>query len=129
MASQTSFLFALFGLPFVAVGLGMLFGRFITDALNRKSTVYGFTAERILVKSGSRRTSVKSIAISSLGELELSEKPDGSGTIFLGPTGFKALVTSKESLPNARSTSSIAYIENAREVYKQLVQLQKEGIE
>lgn len=121
MAAQSSILFALFGIPFVLVGFGMVAGRFIADAWNRKTMVYGITTERILVKSGISKTVVKSIAIASIADVELVEKKDGSGTIFLGPTGFKALVSSKETLPNARTIHSIAHIPNVREVYNQLL--------
>ncbi len=44
--------FALFGLPFVAVGLYLIFGRFIYKANRKRQTVYGLTAGRALVAVG-----------------------------------------------------------------------------
>lgn len=45
--------FALFGLPFVAVGLYFIFGRFIYKANRKRQTVYGLTEGRALVAVGS----------------------------------------------------------------------------
>jgi len=44
--------FPLFGLPFVAVGLYMVFGRFIGDARMRARTFYGVTNDRVIIISG-----------------------------------------------------------------------------
>ena len=51
MASQAG-LFALFGIPFVIIGLIFVFGRFIIDAKQRENTFYGVTEDRIIIKSG-----------------------------------------------------------------------------
>lgn len=45
--------FALFGLPFVALGLYFIFGRFIYKANRKRQTVYGLTEGRALVGVGS----------------------------------------------------------------------------
>ena len=54
-------LMSLFGVPFVLVGLFMVFGRFILDARQRANTVYGITEHRIIIKSGIFSKSIKSI--------------------------------------------------------------------
>jgi len=44
--------YALFGLPFVALGLYLIFGRFIYKANRKRHTVYGLTEGRALVAVG-----------------------------------------------------------------------------
>ncbi len=57
--------FALFGVPFVAVGLYFIFGRFIYKAYRKRQTVYGLTEGRALVAVGS----------GSLSEAPLQQTP------------------------------------------------------
>ena len=77
--------FALFGLIFVGVGLYIVAGRFFADAIRRAKTFYGVTTQRAIIRSGIFTPSVKSLELSSLGGLSLSERRDRSGTITLGP--------------------------------------------
>ena len=81
------FVFPLFGLPFVAIGLYMIFGRFFTDSAQRRKTVYGITDQRVIIRSGLFRRTTKSLNLRTLSDVTLSERGDGSGTITLGPTG------------------------------------------
>jgi hypothetical protein len=79
--------FKLFGLPFLAAGLYITFGRFLLDMRLRRRLVYLVTDRRILIlKQGSSATS-KSLDIKRLPALELEERPDGAGTIRFGPSG------------------------------------------
>lgn len=50
--------FALFGIPFVAVGLWMLIGRFFYKAYRARRTVYGLTATKALICVGGSTTEV-----------------------------------------------------------------------
>ena len=71
-------------LPFFAVGLYLLIGRFFEDRLYRSRLIYGVTDRRAIIVSGVRRRSVQSIYLSSLSALKLEERRDGSGTIYFG---------------------------------------------
>jgi len=83
------FVFPLFGLPFVAIGLYMIFGRFFTDSAQRRNTVYGITDQRVIIRSGLFSRATKSLNLRTLSDVTLSERGDGSGTITLGPgAGF-----------------------------------------
>lgn len=109
--------FVLWGIPFVLVGLYMIFGRFWTDARLRANTFYGVTSERILIVSGFFSRQTKSLNLETLADLSLSEKADGSGTITFGSMPYWAwmysgaawpgmgmqLVPQFESLPDART--------------------------
>lgn len=84
VSSGAPFFFALFGIPFVLVGLHFIFGRFLVDMKQREKTAYGLTNERILIISGLLTRSVKSLNLRTLSDVSLNERPDGSGTITFG---------------------------------------------
>jgi hypothetical protein len=50
----TNRLFILWGIPFVAIGLYMMFGRFILKARRKRATAYGITDQRAMVAIGDR---------------------------------------------------------------------------
>lgn len=78
-------IFPLFGLPFVIVGLYLIFGRFWVDAKKRKNTLYGITDQRIIILSGLFSRSIKSLNLKTLTDVSMTQKFDGSGDISFGP--------------------------------------------
>ena len=78
--------FPLFGVPFVCVGLYLIFGRFFADARSRSRTFYGVTSERIIIISGLFSLQTKSLQLRTLTDVSLTQRADGSGTITFGPT-------------------------------------------
>lgn len=126
MASQVSVFFGLFGLPFVVVGIYLVFGRFIVDKRKRDSTVYGLTEQRILIKSGKWKTEVQSFHISSLPEIDLVETSDGLGTITFGSRNpYRTKSPSTGSWPGMKGTPTLSRIQDARKVFNQIMQLKK----
>lgn len=95
----------LWGIPFVLVGLWMIFGRFFTDAWTRARTVYGVTSRRVLIINGLARRQVRSLQLLGLAELNNSEQADGSGTITFGAgpawTAVRGWPMSNQYLPPA----------------------------
>ena len=79
------FFFMLWGIPFILVGLYIVFGRFFVDARTREGTLYGLTSERIIIVSGLFSRQTKSLQLRAVSEISLTECPDGSGTIAFGP--------------------------------------------
>lgn len=72
--------FPLFGLPFIGIGLGMLWMPFKT---RRKAaqTIYGLTDRRMLrVTAGTKRESA-SVLISQMGPIDVTADADGYGTL------------------------------------------------
>lgn len=119
MALDASIFFALFGTPFILVGLYLLFGRYFFDALSRKNTVYGLTNKRIIKKSGLFKVHYKSVFLDTLPSLSYTEKPDGSGDINFGHTlgSFKnSKDINKSDFPLVR----IEFIQNVRSVHNKI---------
>ena len=99
------FLFPLFGLPFVAIGLFMIVGRFLADARARARTIYGVTNQRILIVRGARSQQTRSLELSAIPELSLVEHKDGTGTITFGGASLAAMTTLFGGAPTPAATS------------------------
>ena len=114
--------FALWGIPFVIMGVYLIVGRFFVDSVQRSRTAYGVTDRRILILSGLLSKTVKSLSVKTLADVSLTEKADRSGTISFGSVQWY----SGAAWPGARSylTPSFDMIANAKEVYAQIRQVQ-----
>ena len=73
------------GIPFVLFGFFLVVWRFFNDARQRKKTYYGVTNERIIIISGSFSQKTKSLALRTLSDIILEEKPNGVGIISFAP--------------------------------------------
>lgn len=126
MASKAG-LFALFGIPFVIIGLILVFGRFIIDSKLREKTTYGITADRIIIKSGLFTQNIKSLNIQTLSDIEFNEKSDGSGTISIGPKHpmMNMWGNGMNWWPGMKSTPTLDSIPNVKEIYDIIIDLQK----
>jgi hypothetical protein len=80
--------FALFGLPFVLVGLGMLMAPRWAYA-SAKKTVYAVTNQRLIVMTEGRFRSVKSFYADDIGSLERRERPDGTGDLIFAKRAWR----------------------------------------
>jgi hypothetical protein len=78
--------FMLWGIPFVLIGLYMIFGRFIADAWMRGRTAYAVTNQRVLILRTAPTFKFTAYALDRLPELSLEEKADGRGTIRFQPS-------------------------------------------
>ena len=127
MASNTSGMFGLFGIPFVLIGLLLVFGRFIIDKKQREKTFYGITDTRIIIRSGIFSKKTDSINIRTLTNLEFSEKADGSGTIRLGPKDPRdpfGMMSGMSWWPGVKTTPALSDIQNVREAYNIIIKNQ-----
>ena len=99
-AEKAPTFFAFWGLPFVAMGIYMVIGRFFVEARQRASTFYAVTEERVLIVSGLLSRTVKSLNLRTLSDISLSEKGSGEGTITFGPQNpFATTKTCSQSSP------------------------------
>ena len=107
------------GVPFVAIGLYMIAGRFWVDAARRARTVYAVTTDRVIISSGLRTITTQSIDLRDLHNLNVAEGPTGEGTISFRsqapvvgrPTGLPQRMNARgpafEGIPNARQVSEL----------------------
>src|SRR5207248_849058 len=75
------FFFRLWGIPFVVIGLYLIFGRFLVAAARADRTRYAVTDKRVLISTGILSTTVQELDLRTLPFLQLSEGRGGVGTI------------------------------------------------
>ncbi len=126
LTSGAPFFFPMFGIPFIIIGLIFVFGRFIIDAKHRERTYYGLTDDRIIIKSGVYKKSIKSFNIRTLSDIEYDEKSDGSGTIHIGPKNPMMIWGNGMSWwPGIKATPSLDLIQDVRKVYNKIIEIQR----
>ena len=81
IATGAPFFFALWGSPFVCVGLYMLFGRYIWTAYIRKRTAYVITNKKIIRAKGKK---IDIMDGRTMPPIYITANRDGSGTIRFG---------------------------------------------
>lgn len=117
IASGAPFFFGLWGIPFVAVGLYIVAGRFFVDSLARDRTFYGVTDERVVIVSGITSRRVTSLSLRTLSDITLSEKADRTGTISFGPIQYLQWRPGGQAWPGgARMAPAFEMIRDARSV-------------
>lgn len=77
--------FMLWGIPFVAIGLYLIVGRFFVDAWVRARTSYAVTNRRVLILRTAPTLKFTAYSIDRLPELSLEERADGRGTVRFQP--------------------------------------------
>ena len=112
--------FAVFGVPFVLIGLYMVFGRFFVDARNRARTVYAVTNQRVIVVAVSSKSTCRSALLGQVTDITLSEKAAGRGTITFGPEHHAFAWPGSASWPGSTDGTPLRFeaIEDARSVYE-----------
>jgi len=123
--------FMLWGIPFVLLGLYMIFGRFFFDGLQRSKTHYALTNERVIIISGVFNQNTKVLDIRKLPEINISTKGNGSGTIIFGASHPMAWMYSGSGFPNMgryNIAPGFEMIDDAKTVYKHIKRLQREGL-
>lgn len=116
---NTPFFFMLWGLPFVAIGLHFIFGRFLIDAKQRASAFYGVTNQRVIIVSGVVSKKVKSLNLRTLSDLSLDDKGTGKGSTSFGGSSMPSWWAGGMAWPGMPSPApAFEFIENPRAVFE-----------
>jgi len=130
-APNTPVFFVLGGIPFVVIGLYLVFGRFLVESAQRTKTFYGVTNERVLIVSGLFRRNVKSLNLCNLSGLSLSESSNGEGAIsFGGGSPFSSVFGGFSGWPgmDAYLGPRFDLVQNAKAVYETIRGAQRASV-
>ena len=117
------FFFELWGVPFVAVGIYMLVGRFFYDSFLRANTYYGLTDQRVIIVTnlfGNRETA---LPLRLMNNIDLAVSGDRSGTITFG-TPLPGLA-SMFGRANRAAPPALTMIEDVKDVYDKILAAQR----
>lgn len=131
VSNGAPFFFTLWGIPFVLIGLYMIFGRFFYDSALRRKTYYALTNERAIIISGLFNRNTRSLDIKKLPEINISTKANGKGTITFGalpPMAWMAAGSGFPSRGRYNMPPSFEMIDDAKNVYQQIKRVQREEI-
>jgi hypothetical protein len=84
LADGAPIVFRVWGVPFVALGLYFVAGRFVVRAVASRRTRYTITSSRILVHGGWSGGRLTTAYLKSLPPPVITERPDGSGNLAFG---------------------------------------------
>jgi hypothetical protein len=128
LSNDTPWLFKLWGIPFVAVGLYMTFGRFISEAQKRKRTVYGITNERIILQSGFFKTRTEFHELATLSNLAYEKSSSGFGHITFGQKYNRSRFSLNEGWNQVQTSPGLFDIQDPGDVYKLIVDTRNQKI-
>ena len=117
-ALQAAPVFPLFGVPFVAMGLYFIFGRFVVDAWVRSRTIYAVTDRRALLL---RRVFSETLNAVPLDQnVRLRTESQGRGSLEFGPavSMFSGARSFGIWTPSLTGGVQFIGIDNVREVYR-----------
>jgi hypothetical protein len=113
--------FPLFGLPFILVGLYVIFGSVLVRAAQAKKTAYAITDRRLItVVEGGNRT-VNAIDLERILSTTLYEGKDGSGSIAYSISSRDIdRMASRTGIRNLNAALTIDGVDNVSSVYATL---------
>jgi hypothetical protein len=119
--------FMLWGIPFVAMGLYIVVGRFFVDARQRASTYYGLSDERVIIVSGLFHKRVRSLSLRTLADVWLAEGASEIGTISFGNAGPFGGWFNIGGWPGAGQLtgSRLELVANAKQVFQRIREAQR----
>jgi hypothetical protein len=116
------FFFALFGIPFVVMGIYFIFGRFIYKKWKKKRTYYAITNKRVLIVTNTNNRNIEAEFIASIPAINYSQKSNGAGTIRFGNFNFMTDMYANTGMDffsgfSGKSSPAFFDIDNVKEAY------------
>jgi hypothetical protein len=125
--------FSLLMIPFVGIGLYMLFGRFIYKQYKKKRTFYAVTNKRVLVLSIIRNRNIVAAWIDRIPFMNKAVHSDGVGTIIFGNvpqnvSGSMKFGMDIFTLGVENEVPVFADVDDAQKVYQLVNDLHQKGV-
>ena len=111
-------IFPLFGMPFVFIGLYLLFFRHIVGAVKRKNMIYALTDKRALIVHSGKRQYVQEYRYENISNIQMKCDDNDIGSIFF----LTGSINYNRNGRGYASTSGIFGIRDTKKVYKILSQ-------
>ena len=126
---KTPSFFALWGIPFLLIGLYFIVGRFLLDAWIRRGLLYAVTDKRILISRSGPFAKFTAVSLDRLPDASITENSRGRGTIRFGdPAPLWGRRNSFASwTPALDPTPQFIAIEDARSVFDQVQRASRGG--
>lgn len=113
-------LFKIWGIPFVFVGLYMIFGRFIYEYYKRKELFYGITNKRIIIKQTILPKKTTTLILSNIQEVNIKINKNGNGDIIFAPE-----IKFISSFNQRYQPPSFLNIRDCKEVYAKILEVKQ----
>jgi hypothetical protein len=127
-AGLIAWFFPLWGIPFVAMGLYIIFGRFFYDAAVRKKTFYAITNQRLIILKTLFSQNIASFDYAGLNTINVTERGDKSGDILFGtPNGMSSFAGSGWPGSVKSAVPGFYLLPDARQVYERIRQAQRQS--
>jgi hypothetical protein len=119
----------LFGLPFVAIGFGMLGARFVGEPMARRSTHYALTDRRVMIVTGRKSQTVTSVPLEKIENVGMTVHRNGTGTLnFAGGPNVaifgSATIYTRSTRDGSSSPPVFDHIADPKKVYDLVMKAQ-----
>jgi hypothetical protein len=125
------YIFPLWGIPFVCIGLYMIFGRFFYKVWIKKRTTYAVTDQRILVIMEGFRRQVQAQFLNQVPAINKSIGSNGEGSLIFGNLGFGGMMYANSGMGFWGTRNSLGIlgfydIHDAEGVYQLITKIRNE---
>ncbi len=113
-------IFPFFGVPFLLVGIYLIFLSPLRIMSKRKNLEYALTNKRILIFNNGKTQTLNAFEYSDIQNVNFGCDADGIGavTFFNTKAGMSTIVNGHSSHSNVRTICGLYNIENVKKVYK-----------
>ena len=124
--SLISFVFPLFGLPFIAIGIYLVFIMPNKKGKKSGSIHYYITNYRIIIMTDTRSLAIKELSYENLGNVILTKNKNNTGNIMFSQLTLNKSLAFTANPPSLPAPDNCFYkIKDAEDVYK-LIELRRE---